>query len=115
MLAKPEITSIIRNYQFGSFFYRSVENPLDSYLFPLSHLTGGFIMIINLKEKGEVILFAEDPSKPEEHIFVYKLKNLDSALSEDDGADIYVAVPNGRNVSLIDLPKGSYSMEKLNK
>ena len=47
-------------------------------------------MIINLKEKGEVILFAEDPSKPEEHIFVYKLKNLDSALSEDDGADIYV-------------------------
>ena len=72
-------------------------------------------MIINLKEKGEVILYVEDPSKPEEHIFVYKLTNLDTALSEEDAADIYVAVPNGRNVSLIDLPKGSYTMEKLNR
>ena len=38
-----------------------------------------------------------------------------SHVGPKDGADIYVAVPNGRNVSLIDLPKGSYSMEKLNK
>ncbi|MBR5931466.1 MAG: hypothetical protein IKZ95_05500 [Lachnospiraceae bacterium] len=72
-------------------------------------------MVINLKEKGEIILFAEDPTKPEEHIFVYKLTNLDSELSDDDAQDIYVAVPNGRNVSLIDLPKGSYFMEKLNR
>lgn len=72
-------------------------------------------MVINLKETGEVILYAEDPTKPEEHIFVYKLTNLDTELSDEEASDIYVAVPNGRNVSLVDLPKGSYYMEKLNK
>ena len=72
-------------------------------------------MIINLKEQGEVVLFAEDPTKPREHVFIYRLKNLDQELSDEDASDIYVAVPNGGNVSLNHLPKGKYNMVKLNK
>ncbi len=72
-------------------------------------------MIIDLKEKGELVLFAKDPSKPDEHIFVYKLINLNGNLCDDSSSDIYVAVPNGHEVSIIDLPKGSYFMEKMNK
>ena len=72
-------------------------------------------MIINIKEKSDFVLFANDPSKPEEHIFVYKLTNLDSNLSDTNSSDIYVAVPNGHRVSVLDIPKGSYYMEKMNK
>ncbi|MCQ2512823.1 MAG: hypothetical protein MJ092_05490 [Lachnospiraceae bacterium] len=72
-------------------------------------------MIIDIKKKSDFVLFANDPSKPEEHIFVYKLTNLDSIFSDNDGLDIYVAVPNGHRVSILDIPKGSYYMERMNK
>lgn len=72
-------------------------------------------MIFDIKEKGEVVLFAKDSSKPEEHIFVYKLINLDCILSDNYSNDIYIAIPNGQKVSVRDLPKGSYYMEKMNK
>lgn len=72
-------------------------------------------MIINLKESGDVVLFAEDSTKNDKHIFVYKLTNLDSCLCDDDPSDFYVAVPNGGNASIVDLPKGSYFVEKMNK
>jgi len=72
-------------------------------------------MIIDLKEHSDVILFAEDSSKNDDHILVYKLTNLDSYICDVDSSEIYVAVPNGGNVSLSDVPKGSYYVEKMNK
>ena len=72
-------------------------------------------MIIHLKDRGEVVLFAEDPTKPREHVFIYRLKNLDLEFSDQDASAYYVAVPNGGNITLNHVPKGKYNVIKLNK
>lgn len=72
-------------------------------------------MVIDLKQKSDVVLIAEDSSKEENQVLVYKLTNLDSYICDVDSSEFYIAVPNGGNAILNNVPEGSYFVEKMNK
>ncbi len=71
------------------------------------------IMTIDIKNQTDLIIFTEDLTKPETHIFMYKLTPLQGVLEETRAEDLYVAVPNGKNLTLHDLPKGRYEVKQL--
>ena len=71
------------------------------------------IMTIDIREQTDLIFFTEDTSKPETHIFMYKLTPLNDELGESSSEDLYVAVPNGKNLALKDLPRGRYELKQL--
>lgn len=72
-------------------------------------------MKIEVRENSELILFAEDKNQPERHIFLYKLTPLNGSVKEKEAEDYYIAVPNGKNIALMDLPEGSYELRRMNR
>ena len=62
----------------------------------------------------EMTLFTEDDNKPKQHVFVYKLTPVDGVFGEERGEDLYVAVPNGKRISLKGLPERAYLLEPVN-
>ncbi len=62
----------------------------------------------------KLTFFAEDETCSKQHVFVYKLTPLNGVLGEERGEDLYVAVPNGKRISLMDLPDCRYLLEPVN-
>lgn len=71
-------------------------------------------MKIEVPESGNLVFYAEDAGKTKTHVFLYRLSPADKRIREDPADDYYIAVPNGRNVAVRNLPEGSYELQKLN-
>ena len=70
-------------------------------------------MKIEVKNKSDLILYAEDSNKPGKHVFLYRLRPLKENTLEVSEETFYIAVPNGKNIALKNLPEGSYELKKL--
>ena len=70
-------------------------------------------MTIDIREQTDLVFFTDDSSKPDNHIFMYKLTPLQELLGERKAEDLYIAVPNGKKLTLKDLPGGRYELKQL--
>ena len=69
--------------------------------------------LINLDEDGSLNMIMTDRSKPDDHIFVYKLSPLNSFFENNADDYVYLAIPNGRHISFGNVPKGCYILEEV--
>lgn len=74
---------------------------------------------VSVCEDDRIIIRADQPDMEEDQVIIYMMAPVyectceSQAFSEPSSSDLYVAVPNGKSISLNHIPSGDYSIRRI--